>query len=117
MNRFRLRLFRPVAEPATAEKDLTDADPPHVIPFRPRHHATVISGRFTAPAVQAQAIRENSVCPECSAIDVEPLKLEDDVISPRSHLPIPGTATIVGFHCNHCGTEWPVYEMTVRRNS
>ena len=49
-------------------------------------------------------------------MDIEPIELQDAVISPKNRLPIPGTATIVGFHCNDCGTEWPVYELTTRRN-
>ena len=116
MHRVELRLFQPPAESMAPEDEPLETDRPHIIPLRPHQHPTVISGRFTAPVVRARAIRENSVCPECATADVELLELEDAVISSRSHRPIPGTATIVGFHCCSCGLEWPVYEMTVRCN-
>ena len=116
MNRIHLRLFTPPEEPTAQEPDFMDTDRPHILPFRSRNKATVISGRFTAPVDRARMIHENGVCPECEQTNVEPLELEDGLISSRSHQPVPGTATIVGFHCNNCGTEWPVYEMTTRRN-
>jgi hypothetical protein len=114
MNRNRLRLFIPPVEdetPATVSEQ-----PSEIIPFQPRSRATVISGRFTAPVDRARIIRSNAACPECGHTDVEPLELEDAVISPRNRMPVPGTATIVGFHCHGCGCEWPVYELTTRRN-
>ncbi|MEO1996709.1 MAG: hypothetical protein ABGZ17_15690 [Planctomycetaceae bacterium] len=116
MNRIRLRLFTPPEEPAAAKQVLMDTDRPHVLPFRSSREATVISGRFTPPADRARIIRDNCRCPECELTDVEPLELEDGLVSQRNHRPVPGTATIVGFHCNHCGTEWPVYELVSRRN-
>ena len=58
---------------------------------------------------RARAIRSNSRCPFCDTANVEPIELDDAVISPRSRLPIPGTATLVGFHCHACEAEWPVY--------
>ena len=116
VNRIRLRLFTPPEEPAATEKDFIDAECPHILPFRTRNKATVISGRLTAPVDRARIIRDNCMCPECERTDVEPLELEDGLFSARNHKPIPGTATIVGFHCSSCGTEWPAYELTTRRN-
>ena len=118
MNRVKLRIFSPSESTTTraVENRLPETDRPHILPFQSRDKPTVISGRFTAPAVRARLIRENSVCPECTFGDVQPLELEDSVISSRNHMPVPGTSTIVGFHCNNCGTEWPVYELTTRRN-
>ncbi len=112
MNRLHLRLYEPPEEVSEPEAEF---EPRNIIPMHPRR-ATIISGRLTAPVDRARVIRENSVCPECSALEVEPLELSDATISPRSRLPIPGTATIVGFHCNSCATEWPVYELMTRRN-
>jgi hypothetical protein len=117
MKRIHLRLFNPPEEPVVAEQNLLDMDRPHILPFRSRREATVISGRFTPPADRARMIHDNGACPQCELTDVEPLELEDGLISSRSQLPVPGTATIVGFHCNNCGTEWPVYELTTRQNS
>ena len=116
MNRIHLRLFVPTEETVAPEQDYLDMERPHILPFRPKNRTTILSGRFTAPAERARVIRENGVCPECDQSDIEPLELEDAVLSQRNHRPIPGTATIVGFHCNSCSTEWPVYELTTRRN-
>ncbi|MCH2201287.1 MAG: hypothetical protein MK102_04915 [Fuerstiella sp.] len=116
MTRTHLRLFAPQEESVLTEQDVTDTDRPNILPFRRRSKAILISGRFTAPSDRARMIRNNCVCPECELTDVEPVELEDAVLSRHNHRPIPGTATIVGFHCNHCGKEWPVYELTTRHN-
>ena len=112
MNRLHIRLYEPPQE-NEPEEEFQAQD---ILPFRQRGRTTIISGRLTPPSDRARLIRSNAACPECSKLDVEPLELQDAVISPKSRLPIPGTATIVGFHCNDCGTEWPVYELTSRRN-
>lgn len=115
MNRLHLRLYEPPQEEVPQNKvELTEDR--HVIPFRSPRRATIISGRITPPADRAKILHDNAACPECSRHDIAPLELQDAAISPKSRLPIPGTATIVGFHCNDCGTEWPVYELTTRRN-
>ncbi len=107
-----LRLYTPPVEPA---EEHLPYEPRDIIPMRSKR-TTIISGRFTAPVDRARIIHDNAVCPECSALDVEPLELQDGMISPRNRMPVPGTATIVGFHCNSCETEWPVYELITRRN-
>lgn len=114
MNRMHqhLRLYNP---PEEVVEEQTTFEPRDIIPIR-RKRATIISGRYAAPVDRARVIRENAVCPECEALNVEPLELHDAVISPRNRMPVPGTATIVGFHCNSCDTEWPVYELITRRN-
>lgn len=111
MNRLPLRIYQP---PAEVEEPVEEQR--SVLPFTSRQRTTIISGRLSAPVDRARIIAQNSACPECCREDVEPLELQDALISPKSRLPIPGTATIVGFHCNDCGTEWPVYELTTRRN-
>lgn len=112
MNRLHLRLYEPPEEISESEEPF---EPRDIIPMH-RGRTTIISGRLTAPVDRARIIHDNSVCPECTSLNIEPLELADAVISPRSRMPIPGTATIVGFHCNSCATEWPVYELTTRRN-
>lgn len=130
MNRLHLRIYEPPADDAahdaTAASSEAEATPSlealelatdrHIIPFESHKRTTIISGRYVEPVERARLLSDNSVCPECEKSDIEPLELADAVISPGSRLPIPGTATIVGFHCNECGTEWPVYELTSRRN-
>ena len=117
MNRLHIRIYEPPAEdekPELQESVELTADR-NILPFR-KNRTTILSGRFAEPVDRARILKENSECPECQKHDIEPLELQDAVISPKSRLPIPGTATIVGFHCNDCSTEWPVYELTTRRN-
>ena len=124
MNSFRLRLFSPNEE-NPRDVDSSRMDVPQnrlpedafedIIPIDRGRRSVVISGRFMEPADRARIIQQNNCCPECSLHDIEPLELADALISPKSRLPVPGTATIVGFHCNDCGTEWPVYELSRRK--
>lgn len=118
MNRFHLRLFAPDDHRAVPETDSTvdSSAEAHedILPFERNRRSLIFSGRFQAPVDRARLLNRNSECPECGRHDIEPLELEDAVISPRNRLPVPGTATIVGFHCNDCGIEWPVYELTRR---
>ena len=72
--------------------------------FRPSTTDDVIS--------RARAMHANQSCPHCHHATVEPIELGDAIISPRNHRPIPGTATIVGFHCHSCRNEWPVFYHT-----
>ena len=124
MNSFRLRLFSPNEE-NPRDVDSSRMDVPQnrlpedafedIIPIDRGRRSVVISGRFMEPADRARIIQQNNCCPACSLHDIEPLELADALISPKNRLPVPGTATIVGFHCNDCGTEWPVYELSRRK--
>lgn len=58
------------------------------------------------PAVRARIMHANRTCPDCGRSVIEPLELKDAALN-RNRMPIPGTATLVGFHCHSCGTEWP----------
>ncbi|MFN5078617.1 MAG: hypothetical protein ACK5MO_23755 [Planctomyces sp.] len=122
-----LRLFNP-----DAVSDLVDSvDPSHdtaaaslgaviaegdvdVIPFEAARRALVLSGRFTPTLRRARMIHANSQCCDCGGHDVEPMELDDAGVSFRNGAAVPGTATIIGFHCNDCGGEWPVYEISRR---
>lgn len=113
MNRVNLRLYSPPEEPvSSAEADEHETD---IIPFETARRSLIFSGRFMPAVDRARVIRNNSTCPSCEGHCIELLELDDALISPKSRLPVPGTATIVGFHCSDCGAEWPVYELT-RRN-
>ncbi len=126
MNSFRLRLFSPNEDnPGIIESSSRDVPQNRlrddafedIIPIdRGRgRRSVVISGRFMEPVDRARILQQNNCCPECTLHDIEPLELADALISPKNRLPVPGTATIVGFHCNDCGTEWPVYELSRRK--
>ena len=56
---------------------------------------------------RARILHENRTCPECEHCVVEPVELDDAVVNCNG-MPIPGTATLVGFHCARCESEWPV---------
>lgn len=117
MNRLHIRIYEPPPEShgdnvVQAEEVAEKRD---ILPFMPKQ-TTIVSGRITAPIDRARILHENAACPECKKTNVAPIELQDAVISPKNRLPVPGTATIVGFHCNDCETEWPVYELTSRRN-
>lgn len=115
MSRLHLRLFQPPVEEEQAASD-NNPEPRNILPFRSPGRTTILSGRFTAPVERSRVIHENGTCPECESHSVSPIELDDAAISAKNRLPIPGTATIVGFHCNDCESEWPVYELTTRRN-
>lgn len=109
MNSTRLRLYVPPEEDSTAAAP--EAAPRDILPFRRHEPRIVFSGRFVPAVERARLIHENGVCPRCERQDVEPLELDDARVSAGSRLPVPGTATLVGFHCNDCGAEWPVYDV------
>ena len=62
--------------------------------------------RITDPLFRARVIHSNRYCPKCQHPNVEPLELDNAVMS-KNYLPIPGTATLVGFHCHGCQHQWP----------
>jgi predicted RNA-binding Zn-ribbon protein involved in translation (DUF1610 family) len=117
MNRIHLRLFTPSDDNAVddASNSIHDDLSEDIIPIERARRSVIFSGRFMPAVDRARLIHQNGVCPECGHSDIEPLELSDSVMSPKNRLPIPGTATIVGFHCNDCGTEWPVYELSCRK--
>lgn len=56
---------------------------------------------------RARALHENRCCPHCRRAGAIPLDLGDgDARNPA--MPVPGSATLVGFYCEACGAEWPV---------
>jgi len=55
---------------------------------------------------RARLIHDNGCCPDCGRSAIAPVE-EDDAVLNRNYRPIPGTATLVGFHCHACRFEWP----------
>ena len=90
-----LRLFEPDAPVALAEQ-------PEIIPFRPGASRTTDFDVLQ----RSRVIHENRQCPSCHHPVVEPLELRDGLVN-RNGMPVPGTATLVGFHCTRCDYEWP----------
>jgi len=104
----RLRIFWP--DESNSGVAVADFEP--TIPFRPVSTAnwrgsTALSSRDLNVVQRAQAIFENRQCPDCQHPAVELLEMDDAVLN-RKGFPIPGTATLLGFHCDCCGKNWPV---------
>jgi hypothetical protein len=59
------------------------------------------------PLMRARVLHENRCCPRCRRGGVIPLDLGDgDKRNPA--MPVPGSATLIGFCCDSCGAEWGV---------
>ncbi len=65
--------------------------------------------RFADVVSRARIERANTQCPSCQRVTVQPIELGDAVVN-RNGATVPGTATVVGFHCNACRHEWPALE-------
>jgi hypothetical protein len=63
-------------------------------------------GKLNPVLERARNLRRNGRCPHCDHPIVEPIELDDAILN-RNRMPIPGTATLVGFHCHGCHHEWP----------
>lgn len=61
--------------------------------------------RFFRVVERAQRLHVNRQCPFCAHPMVRPVELDNATVN-RCGQPIPGTATLVGFHCLGCQAEW-----------
>ncbi|MFM7058235.1 MAG: hypothetical protein ACKO2P_15055 [Planctomycetota bacterium] len=104
----------PVSSVSAAARSSSQAESPDILPFAASGRTTIFSGRLVPAVERARLLHQNSECPECGRPNVQPLELNDALISPRSRLPVPGTATIIGFHCEDCECEWPVFQISRR---
>lgn len=64
-------------------------------------------GLADGPLSRAKALHANRTCTACGAGGVEPVLLSDGVRD-GSGQQVPGSGTLVGFHCGRCEHEWPV---------
>lgn len=96
-----LRLY----QPRYFDQGSSETDP--VILSFPQKEAPSTKSIFSNAVRRAEVIYKNRICPTCNHPEVEPLEL-DDGIRNRNGVPIPGTCTLVGFHCLSCHSEWPV---------
>ncbi|MFK7820423.1 MAG: hypothetical protein AB8G99_17005 [Planctomycetaceae bacterium] len=112
-----LKIFRPSDDEVESQPrfEAPEALPREILPFS--RNTRIISGRISSKRMRAlnraRILFENQKCAYCGKATVEPLELDDAVVSGKNNRVVPGTATIVGFHCHSCSEEWPVYE-TVR---
>jgi hypothetical protein len=54
---------------------------------------------------RTRVLYRNKRCRSCDRPTVEPVEMDDAVVS-KSRLPVPGSATLVGFQCQYCRHEW-----------
>jgi len=113
----RLKLFHP--EPDLSIAFDQDASP-IILSFPLQNRLPTAIGRQTTarrsfPAFadpddgilnRARLIHDNDCCPHCGRSAIAPLERNDAVLN-RNDRPIPGTATLAGFHCRVCRFEWP----------
>lgn len=71
--------------------------------------------RSQSPVDRARIEYRNQRCRKCGRVTVETVEL-DDALLDRRGIPIPGTATIVGFFCNACRHDWPVNHLRLTGN-
>jgi hypothetical protein len=88
---------------ATAPVDTSIDDAPCVLSF------PAIADRMRSQSIvdRARLEHRNQRCRHCGRVTVETIEL-DDALLDRRGMPIPGTATVVGFFCNACRHDWPV---------
>ncbi|MCA9098797.1 MAG: hypothetical protein KDA36_10430 [Planctomycetaceae bacterium] len=56
---------------------------------------------------RTKIVHRNRCCRYCDSPSVVPIQRNDAVMN-RNGMPIPGTATLVGFRCRRCSAEWRV---------
>lgn len=100
----RLRLYWPEARGA-ADGGFFDESEPVTVPFAQRAKR-LRDSRLRDCVNRARVIYSNSRCPVCRHPVIDPIELNDGAVG-RSNLPVPGTATLVGFRCERCASEWP----------
>ena len=59
------------------------------------------------PLSRAKALHANRTCKCCGAGGVAPVLLADTVRDAAGDI-VPGSGTLVGFHCGRCEAQWPV---------
>lgn len=101
-----LRLYSPEESPAVTGA-LCDEEPA-VIPFPSIMRCYALPATSDA-ALRARTIRRNRCCPHCGHAGVVPLRT-DDLLRNRVALAVPGRGLLVGFRCQECAAEWPVFE-------
>lgn len=90
-----------------------DEDSPTVSFFQPTHSYAPTRESHDVIS-RARLLFANRQCRDCGYPVVEPIELDDALVN-RSGLAVPGTATIVGFHCCGCDAEWFTSEPAHKR--
>ena len=81
-------------------------DEPRILPFPTLQKVADFESRRMDVVTRARILFANRKCRDCGYPVVEPIELQDSMTN-LSGLAIPGTATLIGFHCCGCQNEWP----------
>ncbi len=109
----RFRVVRPDSDAVILKFPTADVGTPATARSEARAtEGTVALADFQVPAsrasvlARARALHRNRCCPHCGRGGAIPVDLGD---GDDRHwaMPVPGTATLVGFYCDACGAEWP----------
>jgi hypothetical protein len=99
----RLRIYWPESRHADHQVDANEG--PVTLSFKCDVRSRVNS-KVADLISRARLLYQNKRCPHCSHPVIEPIELANAVLN-RNRMPIPGTATLVGFRCGCCQAEWP----------
>jgi hypothetical protein len=98
-----LRVFRG-PETSRSESRFVEEDRPDVLSLA-RFVDRQASSR--SPLSRAKALHANRCCRFCGSSRVDPVTLNDGLRDGSGQY-VPGSATLVGFHCEECREEWPI---------
>jgi hypothetical protein len=98
-----LRIYSGPEAVARASR-LSERERPDVLPI-----SRFVDRRPSArsPLSRAKALHANRCCRFCGSSQVDPVTLNDGMRDGSGQY-VPGSATLVGFHCESCQTEWPI---------
>ena len=107
----RLSVFWPdetnTVEAISAALCLAEPDEPAILPFRSHRPGANPVPQSMDVITRARVLFNNRKCHDCGYPVVEPIE-HPDALRNRAGLSIPGTATLIGFHCCGCQNEWSV---------
>lgn len=93
--------------PDEVDSELAKADNPMILPFPQARTVSKSGSRPMDIVTRARLLYSNRKCHDCGYPVVEPIELSDSAVN-HSGLAIPGTASLIGFRCCGCQTEWSV---------
>ncbi|MES2793548.1 MAG: hypothetical protein V4719_28300 [Planctomycetota bacterium] len=89
-----------------AELELEPEEDSHVLSWRfIRRSGSSSQSSFIEAVQRSRLLHMHRRCQECGRPTVHPMERNDAVLG-KNRLPIPGTSTVVGFHCDYCQSEW-----------
>lgn len=102
-----LKIYCPEDAPSEPVVSLEE-NSPMILPFQRRYPRKAAAPKQQEDWVlkRARILFQNQNCPSCNSASIEQLELRDGLLNRKNRM-IPGTATVVGFRCECCDTEWP----------